>query len=256
MMFQIAAATAMAIKKGTSASFPNLHSNLILINNDTFYNFCHNTPGQPRYAEEYMSVFSTLDVSEPSKQLPTIHFPYHYEDLQTPQDCWINGFFQSEKYFMEYRDEILSQFTPPEQISDFLNSYSNILSDNTLSLHVRRGDYLKLPLHHPSPPLEYYQNAILEMEPFDHCLVFSDDLAWCRENFKDDRFIFVNEKDYFELFLMSKCNNHIISNSSFSWWGAWFNPNEDKKVVAPRIWVGEKIRDDTKDVHCEGWIVR
>jgi len=253
MMFQIAAAFAMASKKGTTASFPNLNSHLIFIDNNT------NTLDRPRrIAAEYRQLFATLDVSPPHKELPIIRFPFHYENIEVPKDCWIDGFFQSEKYFIEYRNEILShsQFTPTEQISDFLNSYSNLLCDNTLSLHVRRGDYLKFPLHHPPLTLEYYQNATFEMEPFDCCLVFSDDLVWCQDNFKDDRFVFINEKDYFELFLMSKCKNHIISNSSFSWWGAWLNPNEDKRVISPKEWFGPQIVQETKDLYCDGWIVR
>jgi 5'(3')-deoxyribonucleotidase len=88
-------------------------------------------------------------------------------------------------------------------------------------------------------------------------LIFSDDIEWCKENFPNisDKFIFIEgNKDYEDLYIMSKCKNNIISNSTFSWWGAWLNQNENKKVVAPLKWFGSSINHNTKDLYCDGWI--
>jgi hypothetical protein len=64
-----------------------------------------------------------------------------------------------------------------------------------------------------------------------------------------------NEQDYIDLYLMSLCENNIIANSSFSWWGSWLNKNKEKKIIAPSKWFGKKINHDTKDLIPKEWIV-
>ena len=89
----------------------------------------------------------------------------------------------------------------------------------------------------------------------DLFVVFSDDIKWCKEHIKPSNVIYIeNEKDYIELYLMSICNNNIVSNSSFSWWGAWLNKNEDKKVIGPLKWFGTAITHNTDDVLPNNWI--
>jgi hypothetical protein len=88
-------------------------------------------------------------------------------------------------------------------------------------------------------------------------LIFSDDINWCIENFdfiKNKTFISGNS-DFFDLYLMSMCNNNIIANSTFSWWAAWLNINKDKKVICPKIWFGINYSHfDTSDIYCIDWI--
>lgn len=89
----------------------------------------------------------------------------------------------------------------------------------------------------------------------DLFIVFSDDIEWCEENLPKDNFYYIkNEKDYIELYLMSMCNNNITCNSSFSWWGAWLNKKEDKKVIGPKIWFGSAINHNTDDIIPQSWI--
>jgi hypothetical protein len=89
----------------------------------------------------------------------------------------------------------------------------------------------------------------------DQFLVFSDDINWCEENLKLENSIYINdEKDYNELYLMSLCDNNIIANSSFSWWGAWLNKNDDKLVVGPTKWFGPAINHKTSDILPDEWI--
>jgi hypothetical protein len=86
-------------------------------------------------------------------------------------------------------------------------------------------------------------------------IVFSDDEKWIKENIKGKNIIYIQRNhDYIDLYLMSQCNHNIIANSTFSWWGAWLNNNQNKKVVAPTKWFGVNKKLDTKDLIPETWI--
>ena len=168
------------------------------------------------------------------------------------------GHFQSEKYFMDYRNEILELFKIDDETNQKIhNKYGDLLSLDTCSIHVRRGDYLALQNHHPIQPIEYYQNAIDIIGDDKHFLIFSDDIKWCEENFnflKNKTFISGN-LDYEDLYLMSMCKNNILANSTFSWWGAWMNQNENKQVIIPSKWFGvSNSHLNTNDLYCDKWI--
>lgn len=184
---------------------------------------------------------------------------FHYTELKDyPEDnVVLNGYFQSEKYFKDYEDDIRNLFmsydiTLNEDIKNILDT------KHTCSIHVRRGDYLKLPNHHPTQNMNYYMKAIKQMPKDAIFLIFSDDIAWCKENFPDlpEKFIFIEgNNDYEDLYIMSHCKDNIICNSTFSWWGAWLNNNPDKKVIAPSKWFGPELEDhNTDDLYCDGWI--
>lgn len=169
----------------------------------------------------------------------------------------LDGYFQSEKYFSKYEKQIKDLFAPTQEILDEIESkFGNILNQDTCSIHVRRGDYVKLAQHHPPCSNEYYDKAIKEIPEGVKFLVFSDDTEWCRENFKEDKFIVIDgNNDIVDLYLMVKCKHNIIANSSFSWWGAWLNDNNGKIVVSPVTWFGPaKNGLNTKDVYCEKWV--
>lgn len=167
------------------------------------------------------------------------------------------GYFQTEKYFKHIEDEIRKDFSFSSEVIEsckqFLND--NIQSNNIISLHVRRGDYLNLQSFHPPLSIEYYSEA-LNRFPKIPVLVFSDDVNWCQsQDLFDDRF-FISQTSSaeYDMCLMSLCTHHIIANSSFSWWGAWLS--KSKNVIAPKIWFGESLsHHDTSDVYCEGWEV-
>ncbi len=173
------------------------------------------------------------------------------------------GYFQSEKYFKHHRGHILNVFTLGDNyLSKLEEKYSDIL-ENSCSLHIRRGDYIGLQDHHTLVGVEYYKKALHNIYGDDlskvNILVFSDDIRWCKESLQipntNIHFI-ANNIDIMDLYLMSLCTNNIIANSSFSWWGAWLNQNEDKKVVAPKNWFGpHNSHLPTKDLLCEDWII-
>lgn len=177
---------------------------------------------------------------------------WYYEDLPFTEDVKFFGFFQSYKYFEHSQAKIRELFQFNDQIT---NKYTK-LGENTCSIHVRRGDYIG-NFFHEVCHLEYYKEAIAEIETrtdIDVFVVFSDDIAWCKENFVGEKFLFVeNNSDIVDLFLMSKCSHNIICNSTFSWWAAWLNDNQKKIVIAPEKWFGDVSRG-TEDLLPDEWI--
>jgi len=184
---------------------------------------------------------------------------YHYQELPDypNRDVLLYGYFQSDKYFSDCEEDIRNMFMSYKiDIDDDVKSL--LEKENTCSIHIRRGDYLKSPNHHPTQNMNYYMKAIKSMPKDSVFLIFSDDIEWCKSNFPDvpEKFKFIEgNKDYEDLYLMAHCNNNIICNSTFSWWAAWLNNNVDKIVVAPTLWFGPAFPNhDTKDLYCEGWI--
>jgi hypothetical protein len=165
------------------------------------------------------------------------------------------GYFQSEKYFKNYRNEILGLFKINSEIENkILSKYKEILEKKPTSIHIRRGDYVWLSDFHANQEIDYYKNAVEKIGYEETFLIFSDDIAWCKTNFGfiENKFFVTNDFDYEDLVLMTKCSNNIIANSSFSWWGAWLNENESKTVIAPKNWFGKSNSHlDTSDLYCE-----
>jgi hypothetical protein len=176
----------------------------------------------------------------------------------------IAGFFQSEKYFKHCENEIRHHFTLKNKWVKYIRKKYPHLNENTCSIHVRRGDYLKeLENHedlrvHPIQPVSYFEKAAKELYGEGikniHFIICSDDIEWCKKNFEFPTMTFVEgEKDVVDMFIMSMCQDNIIVNSSFSWWAAWLNKNENR-VVAPKLWFGREVKMDAKDVYAEGWM--
>jgi hypothetical protein len=254
MLFQIAMIKSLSIDLDTTFSIPNLIDNLHLINNDNLHN------PKIKHSFEYlenMPFLQDINTDPPNKNINIIKYPFNYDQLELPknEDFLIDGFFQSEKYFLHNKKEILNWFNFSDRIKKIVfEKYGNFLKLKPTSLHVRRGDYLKFPKIHYVQSIEYYRNAVDVLKP-EHLLIFSDDIEWCKNNlnFKNCSFI-ENEKDYIELYLMSLCVNNIISNSSFSWWGAWMNNNNDKKIIGPKIWFHPNFKTPSYDIIPNNWI--
>tara|TARA_Y100001973_G_scaffold102493_1_gene167643 strand:- start:416 stop:1219 length:804 start_codon:yes stop_codon:yes gene_type:complete len=183
------------------------------------------------------------------------HFDQQLLDL-CPDEISLVGYFQSEKWFKHIESEIRNDFTFHDEI---LKPCKEMMSglENSIALHVRRGDFLRNSARHYNQSLSYYEKALKHF-PDETVLVFSDDPLWCHDEelFADERFMIADDNsNYVDLCLMSMCSGHIIANSSFSWWGAWLA--DSKKVVAPSNWFGEELKDtnDTKDLYCKSWEV-
>ena len=203
------------------------------------------------HANDYRFIFNRF----PNKNgipLPLLHYPFIYVPLQYKPEHEYYGYFQSEKNFNHRRNDIIKLFSPPIEFEDRINKYSDLFGH--ISLHVRRGNFVKYFSNiHPPQTMEYYNKAISSLPNDLKILIFSDDMQWCKENFIGDRFVFVDEIDYISLYVMSKMKHHIIANSSFSWWGAWLSTYNDKIVIAPKRWFGDP-QYDIRDLLPNNWI--
>lgn len=175
-----------------------------------------------------------------------------------PDHVSLNGYFQTEKYFKHIESEIRKDFTFKDEI---LTPCKEMISsiENPIALHVRRTDYLTNCENHFNLPLEYYASALNHFDKDRNVVVFSDDPEWCKtqELFSDDRFMISDSSDNrVDLCLMTLCNDFIIANSSYSWWGAWLSANKNKKVIAPVQWFGKTgytKNHNTKDLIPDEW---
>lgn len=188
---------------------------------------------------------------------------YEPELLTLRGNRYYECYAQTERYFAEYRTRILQDLTLREPLDEANDAIlQRIKNCEAVSLHIRRGDYLKHPDLYALCEPEYYHASARRIA--EHCshpvfFVFSEDLSWARGSLSlpfDCVYVDVNSSAtaYADLELMRHCRHHIIANSSFSWWGAWLNPHPDKIVIAPRQWlVGEK-NAETVDITPKEWI--
>lgn len=171
-----------------------------------------------------------------------------------------DGYWQSEKYFSNISDKVRKAFRFKEEL---LNQKSQklvpILKKNeSVSIHIRRGDYLNLTDYFGLCSISYYQKAmeyIGERYPILSFIIFSDDIQWAKENLPCKDAIYVDwnsgSDSWQDMFLMSQCKHNVVANSSFSWWGAWLNNNPQKIVIAPEQWFSFS---PNYDIIPNGWV--
>lgn len=183
----------------------------------------------------------------------TIYDNFNFQEIE--DNSFLVGYWQSEKYFKENSELIRQILSPTDEQKDYIKKNYPILDDECTSVHVRRGDYVGLQNFHPIQKLDYYEKAI-ELCGNKNILIFSDDIDWCKKNFKSQNIYYVDEKEEITtLHMMSLCKNNIIANSSFSWWGAWKGNQKERKVIAPKNWFGPEGPSNSSDIYCENWIV-
>lgn len=190
-------------------------------------------------------------------------FQYDPDLMNLPDNVYLEGYWQSERYFCNIHETIRREFSLKEEPDGKNRELADLIGEvNSVALHVRRGDYVENPVANASHgvcELSYYNNAVkrvvqrVENPVF---FVFSDDPGWCKENllipFQTHYLDHNGEQPHEDLRLMSLCRNHIISNSSFGWWGAWLSSNQDKIVIAPKKWFNDPTIN-TDDVVPVGW---
>lgn len=180
------------------------------------------------------------------------HSLYDREALLIKGDCYYDGYWTNQNYFADIRDEILDVFSFKRTLDEINKSLlEEIKSTNSVSLHVRRGNYLLFDIYKGICELDYYQRAVDIINSHvdnPHYYIFSNDIEWCKENLvgmlKNYTFVDNNSgmNNYIDLQLMSNCKHNIIANSTFSWWGAWLNQYTDKIVVAPKKWLNMELK--------------
>lgn len=197
-----------------------------------------------------------------------VEYPYVSQFFYlSRKNGYLDGYWQSEIYFDEIKELIKKDFTfnvdnqRVKQIADEIKS-----TRNSVSLHWRRGDYVGNPIHDILTPNYFYKslNTLIDLKAIKKVFVFTEDFSWVENKLRDfnlnlDFKIISKElteiEDYYEMYLMSICNNNIISNSSFSWWGAYLNNNIDKIVLAPSNWYGdEDLEYFSSDLILKEWI--
>jgi Glycosyl transferase family 11 len=192
-------------------------------------------------------------------------FAFDPSVVRASPPLYLDGYWQSEKYFSAAREVLLSEFKPKNPFnSENLAVCGCMEASESVSVHVRRGDYVSdanASAVHGTCGADYYYRAAdhLAKHVGDiRLFVFSDDISWARQNLEfsfPTEFVDVNGRETAEwdMHLMAACRHHIIANSSFSWWAAWLNPRRDKQVVAPARWFRD-WRIDTSDLLPESWV--
>jgi hypothetical protein len=186
--------------------------------------------------------------------------------LNIPGNAFLYGYYQSEKYFHSSRKMIRKELFLQNKPSGINQKWkSQIERKKSVGVHVRRGDYTRQGW---TLPVEYYQSAIKRLKYTTKSLnifFFSDNIEWVKENtrrilpgtfsLEKTNYIDFNSihDPHKDLWLMSSCTHNIISNSTFSWWGAWLNYNEEKRVIAPAYWIRD--RADRLDIIPNRWEV-
>lgn len=224
---------------------------------DDFARYPHHLRRWERLWQYHILGKRNLVIAEP-------HFHYSEGIIKKyKENLYLAGYWQSEQYFEAVETSICKDFTFVKPLTTKAKEFETIIkSKNSVSLHIRRGDYVSntavLEVHGVCS-LAYYGQGInfikqkIEKPTF---FIFSDDIAWCKAYLQiDAEVIFIEDLqyNYEDLRLMSLCQHHIIANSSFSWWGAWLNPNPDKIVIAPEQWFTTTERD-CQDIIPKTWI--
>lgn len=220
-----------------------------------------------RYELAFFSIQATtvLDLGHTWRNLPfatLVEYElFQPEFLNASDNTYLIGYWQCERYFEDIRALILAEFVPGQSPDEAnIETGLEIARSMSVSLHVRRGDYVNNTFH-SFIGVEYYRAAVAEITTKierPHFFVFSDDLEWCSQNL-DIGFSYTlvthnaGPRAYWDIILMSQCQHNIIANSSFSWWGAWLNRNPYKIVIAPKRWFGDPAVD-TSDRVPDGWI--
>jgi len=239
-LFEIAATYAYAKRHNLEFSVPTK-------TNDPFWQPVYYTHlANPKWIE------GKEDVLLNENWTPDTHYsPIPFREEWRGSQIVLNGYYQSEKYFSEYRQDILNLF-------GFNNAFPK---NGYTAIFVRRGDYLKNPNHHPPVTIEYIKAAmdyVTEHAGKQIFLVCSDDIQWCYENIVNTGYDveFSTGLPFdIEMKLMGCCEHQIGSNSTFSWWSAWMNSNPNKICIAPKDWFGfANAHLNTKDMCPENWI--
>lgn len=212
----------------------------------------------------FKHVIRSVSRVQPIEYIKEKEYSFQQNFLKLPDNIYLDGYWQSEKYFLDIESIIRKEFSVVSPLTLTSQDLAERIQNcEAVSLHVRRGDYVSDPKTnsvHGVCGADYYSNAIdmiCERIENPYFFIFSDDPDWACNNIKpnapttyvrhDD-----HSKDYEDICLMSMCKHNIIANSSFSWWGAWLNENPEKIVIAPRKWFNSKDMD-TRDLLPDKW---
>ena len=186
------------------------------------------------------------------------------DEISSMKNAYVIGFYINLDFLKGIEDKARAEFTFKNPLDERNQAIANQMANEaevSVSIHVRRGDYLKNPArivlseNYYIPAMSYFTDRFGSETV--HFYVFSDDIPWCRENIKADKITFIDwntgDDSYRDMQLMSLCKHNITAHSTFSFSAAWLNTNKDKIIICPRRWATD--RPDYDDSVCEGWIV-
>jgi hypothetical protein len=209
---------------------------------------------------------------------PEYYYEHHYQPVRVVspnENVILCGYFQSYKYFEDQYDKICSLMRLNDKLKHVLMNYpfiNHLPEETTVSIHFRRGDYIELQHSHNLLSLDYYRKAFqtfLEKCDKDKTIIVyyfceihdlptvKDFIADLQGTYPSLQFVHVSEtiSDWEQMLLMSLCDSNIIANSTFSWWGAYFNKNPNKIVCYPKQWFGPVLSHNyTGDMFPKDWI--
>ena len=238
------------------------------------YKTGHNGDPRPTFWDNFfirLKIFTEKDSNK-------LNLPMYREKINTyneipliNQDFKLFGYFQSYKYFHNQKNNIARLIDIKGFQKNISNKYSSILNNDVISMHFRIGDYKFAQEYHPILNLNYYKSCIdfyigkLKTEKLKIMVFYQNsdeeqiktNIQILQKDYEKIEFIHrpKNLKDWEEMILMSCCKHNIIANSSFSWWGAYFNQNKDKIVCYPSVWVGPaQGNKDMCDLFIDDWV--
>ncbi len=267
-MFQYAAGLSLSLKNDTQVKIDNswFATNNSITSPRKYELDCFTLKPVFITPEQYMTD-SNLHTNLGAKLKNLVHKPTTFSNFKEeglryansfeklPDNTVLDGYWQSELYFAEHRAAILEAFGfKKAPVGNNATLAKKIKDSTAVSLHVRRGDYAshaQTNSVHGLMGLGYYKAAIDyitgQIENV-HFFVFSDEPEWCMENLPIEHahtYVSGNTEGCYDMQLMTMCDHHIIANSSFSWWGAWLNPKESKRVIAPKQWFNDSSMDSS-----------
>lgn len=188
------------------------------------------------------------------------HFHFQSDFFEINDFTNIHGYFQSQNYFGHCEDLIRKNLVIKKEILKEAKELLPKTDKEIVSIHIRRGDYTHPNPYHPVNGEEYVNSALNHFQENEkyHFLVISDDKQWCCDVWggKENYSISESNSHFLDFSIMTLCDHHIISNSSFSWWGSYLSSNPNKKIVAPKNWFGPGLsQNNTKDLYTKNMIL-
>lgn len=189
------------------------------------------------------------------------HFHYDPAFTRVRPPLYMKGYWQSWKYFNSVADQVRSDFRFTQAFSPAILEKAAMLENTeSVAIHFRRGDYTQQEAvqYHGICGPEYYNKAVQQLPAGLQYYIFTNDPAWVRENMPAGISAEIlsgslSHTQYEDLFLMSRCRHQVIANSSYSWWAAWLNRYENKRVIAPKQWFNE-ANLSTRDLFPQNWL--
>jgi len=242
-MFQISKALSEGLENGIDVKFKK----------ESFIPMEGNQPS--KYENNIFRNIKFENYSDIPLQIDEVTWGYRDNKVFYYKPVKYYGYYQSSKNFKSQTEKIKSLFIPTEEfIEKIKNLYPKIFDDGSVSIHVRRGDYLSVSEILPVIDKTYIDECLRQIGEYSNIFIFSNDKEWCKENLNYNNSVVVDGlDDYEELWSISLCNHNIMSNSSFSWWGSYLNLNKNKKIYCPSVWFGPKGEKNYQDIYEDNW---